>query len=223
MHESGKFFSSPSADHAKIIVSPSYTLAQKKKLLAFSFANFEMTRGSNYLGLTIKLNYTGPKKLLLNFLKFKSNKRGVSFLGECKDVITLKFWHTPQFACTENSKMEQEVKEIIREQNEKFKGSKEKWKKRAMKIPRKERETKIRREQGAWSNFEGRQQRPIICSDQGKWAPALCKQRSIPPSERWAKHSKSVLSVQIPRGKMAKKEPSLIWQINILKDTVKWH
>ena len=31
------------------------------------------------------------------------------------------------------------------------------------------------------------------------------------------------LSVQIPRGKLAKNEPSLIRQINILKDTVKWH
>ncbi len=33
--------------------------------------------------LTIKLNYTAQEKLLPNFLKFKLNKRGVSFLGEC--------------------------------------------------------------------------------------------------------------------------------------------
>ncbi len=31
----------------------------------------------------IKLSYTDQKKLLPKFLKFKLNKRGVSFLGEC--------------------------------------------------------------------------------------------------------------------------------------------
>ncbi len=31
------------------------------------------------------------------------------------------------------------------------------------------------------------------------------------------------LSVQIARVEMAKNVPSLIWQIDILKDTVKWH
>ncbi len=35
----------------------------------------------NYL--IIKPSYTDQKKLLPNFLKFKLNKRGVSFLGEC--------------------------------------------------------------------------------------------------------------------------------------------
>ena len=64
----------------------------KKKLVAFSFANFEMARwstGKSYVPwkmhnyLMIKLNYTDQKKLLPDFLKFKLKKRGVSFLGEC--------------------------------------------------------------------------------------------------------------------------------------------
>ncbi len=37
----------------------------------------------NYL--MIKVDYTAPKKLLPDFLKFKLNKRGVSFLRECTD------------------------------------------------------------------------------------------------------------------------------------------
>ena len=35
------------------------------------------------MGFVGKLSYTDQKKLLPNFLKFKVNKRGVSFLGEC--------------------------------------------------------------------------------------------------------------------------------------------
>ena len=35
----------------------------------------------NYL--MIKVDYTDQKKFLPDFLKFKLNKRGVSFLGEC--------------------------------------------------------------------------------------------------------------------------------------------
>ncbi len=46
----------------------------KKKLLAFSFANFEMTRGNRGMANVSLLSY---------FLKFKLNKRGVSFFGEC--------------------------------------------------------------------------------------------------------------------------------------------
>ena len=33
------------------------------------------------------MSYTDQKKLLLNFLKFKLNKRGVSFFGECNDRL----------------------------------------------------------------------------------------------------------------------------------------
>ncbi len=44
----------------------------------------------NYL--MIKVDYTDQKKLLLHFFKFKLNKWGVSFLGEC----TLKDLYRPQ-------------------------------------------------------------------------------------------------------------------------------
>ncbi len=48
----------------------------------------------NYL--IIKLSYTDQKKLLPNFLKFKLNKRGVSFFGEYSDdnqspILVLKW------------------------------------------------------------------------------------------------------------------------------------
>ncbi len=63
-----------------------YISPQKKKLLAFSFANFEITRWSTerqyvswYNYLIIQLKYTDQEKLLPNFIKFKLNKRGVSF------------------------------------------------------------------------------------------------------------------------------------------------
>ncbi len=41
----------------------------------------------------IKVNYTGQKKFLLIFLKFKLNKRGVSFLRECNAVCNDGFSH----------------------------------------------------------------------------------------------------------------------------------
>ncbi len=84
----------------------------KKNLNAFSFANFETTTGStgmanvSFLSLSIstrsyefwfpgkihnylmiKVNYTDQKKLPPDFLKFKLNKRGVSFLRECSDFL----------------------------------------------------------------------------------------------------------------------------------------
>ncbi len=62
---------------------PNYT-RQKKKLLAFSFANFKITRWSTgkqwgLLEYPTKVNYTVQKKFIPIFLKFKLNKRGVSF------------------------------------------------------------------------------------------------------------------------------------------------
>ena len=51
-------------------------------LLAFSFANFEMTRGS--IGkANISFNYTALKKLLLNCQILQMKKRGETFFGEC--------------------------------------------------------------------------------------------------------------------------------------------
>ena len=78
----------------KVVEIQFYT-PQKKKLLAFSFANFETTRGSTGMAhvsflslLSSSINdYTAPKKLLPNFLKFKLNKQGVSFFGECRCPI----------------------------------------------------------------------------------------------------------------------------------------
>ncbi len=51
---------------------------QKMFLLAFSFANFETTRGN-----TGKANYTAQKKFLLNFQNSQMKKRGETLFGEC--------------------------------------------------------------------------------------------------------------------------------------------
>ena len=43
----------------------------------------EYRQALGFVGI-VKVNYTGQKKFLPIFFKFKLNKRGVSFLGECK-------------------------------------------------------------------------------------------------------------------------------------------
>ncbi len=53
---------------------------QKMFLLAFSFANFETTRGSRGKA---NISYTAPKKLLLNFQNSQMEKRGETLFGEC--------------------------------------------------------------------------------------------------------------------------------------------
>ncbi len=52
--------------------------------LAFSFANFETTKGN-----TVKANilHCPKKKLLLNFQNLQMKKRGETFFGECKEEI----------------------------------------------------------------------------------------------------------------------------------------
>ena len=63
---------------------PKYT-PQKKKLLVFSFANFEITRWSTDRQYVSFLNLTTLTKKSCSpiFSKFKLNKRGVNFFGEC--------------------------------------------------------------------------------------------------------------------------------------------
>ncbi len=62
---------------------------QKMFLLAFSFANFETTRGSrrkayiSFLYLTIKVNYPAQKKLLLKFQNSQMKKRGETLFRDC--------------------------------------------------------------------------------------------------------------------------------------------
>ncbi len=69
--QSGKSFH---ASHSLGIYTP-----QKMFLLAFSFANFETTRGN-----TGKANiYTAQKRFLLNFQNSQMKKRGETLFGEC--------------------------------------------------------------------------------------------------------------------------------------------
>ncbi len=58
------------------------TLIKKRNSSPFHLQILKLPDG------VIKLSYTDQKKLLLNFLKFKLNKRGVSFLRECSQVYT---------------------------------------------------------------------------------------------------------------------------------------
>ncbi len=66
---------------SKNVMGHIYT-PQKMFLLAFSFANFETTRGSRGK-VNIKVHYIAQKKLLLNFQNSQMKKRGETLFGEC--------------------------------------------------------------------------------------------------------------------------------------------
>ncbi len=61
--------------HIVLVYTP-----QKMFPLAFSFANFETTRGNTGKA---NISYTAKKNLLLNFQNSQMKKRGETLFGEC--------------------------------------------------------------------------------------------------------------------------------------------
>ena len=83
------------------------TLAPKRNSSPFHLQILKWPDGaqewlmSHFNYLMIKVSYNDQKKLLLGFLKFKLNKWGVSFLGECmvvdSELILWPYAHAPIF------------------------------------------------------------------------------------------------------------------------------